>query len=264
MKVISKIGIMQGRLTNYSIDKLSIYPKAPSVEIEIAKKHKLSHIEFLSEEYFNKNNLIWSDKKIEIITQKLKTNKIKKISFIDNYSVKNSIVKNNSTYYKKLINQVKKLRVKNFIIPLLGSSKINNQNYFKFIEPLNQISNYCSLKKINFLVETDIDYKLYKKIKKKIKNNLGIVFDTGNNSHVNSDYINQIKLFKNHIQHVHLKDKNKKDKNVMFGAGIVDFKSIFSTLKSINYKGYYTLESTRGDNAQKTLISNLKYIKKCL
>ena len=40
--------------------------------------------------------------------------------------------------------------------------------------------------------------------------------------------------FKSEIKHVHLKDKNFKNKNVIIGKGEVKFKPIFEKLKKIN------------------------------
>ena len=78
------------------------------------------------------------------------------------------------------------------------------------------------------------------------------------------NYINEIKLLGNNIKHVHLKDRNNKGKNVLLGKGNVNFKHIFKSLKKINYKGYFTIESTREKNAVSSLIKNRRYLFKCL
>ena len=74
---------MQGRLTNFKLNKLAVYPKYPYTEIKAAKNLNLSHIEFITEENFNPKNLIWSDKKIKKFSNSLKKNNLKKISFIE-------------------------------------------------------------------------------------------------------------------------------------------------------------------------------------
>ena len=64
MKFFKKIGVMQGRLCNDNIKSLSVYPKLPIKEFDLAAKLKLNHIEFITKEspYLHKENFIWNNK----------------------------------------------------------------------------------------------------------------------------------------------------------------------------------------------------------
>jgi len=258
--IINKIGIMQGRLTDFKLNKLSIYPNNPYKEIKIAKTLKLSHIEFICEEFFNSKNLIWSDKEIKKFSKYFKNNKLKKISFIDNRSVK-KIFSNNLEYYFRLINQISKAKFKIFIIPLLGCSELKQNNLSTNLKSLSKLSTFCTEKNIQFAIETNINYKFYLKIKQMMPKNFGLVFDTGNRYlKYKNNYTNLLKL-KNEIKHIHLKDRDFYGRNVLLGKGKVNFKKFFSMINLINYKGYYTLETTRDKNAKNSIIHNLNYIK---
>ena len=102
-------------------------------------------------------------------------------------------------------------------------------------------------------------------LKKKIKsNNFYFLFDTGNRVLLKKNSVLDIYKFKNEIKHVHLKDKNFKNKNVIFGKGEVKFKSIFEELKKINYKGSFTIESQRGKNIKNQATENYIYFKKLI
>ena len=70
--------------------------------------------------------------------------------------------------------------------------------------------------------------------------------------------------FKNDIKHIHLKDKNIHNKNVIFGQGLVNFKSIFGALKKIKYRGSFTIESQRGKNIKLQATKNYLYFKKLI
>ena len=70
--------------------------------------------------------------------------------------------------------------------------------------------------------------------------------------------------FKNEIRHIHLKDKNFKNKNVIFGKGEVKFQSIFQELKRINYKGSFTIESQRGNDIKNQATENYIFFKKLI
>ena len=70
--------------------------------------------------------------------------------------------------------------------------------------------------------------------------------------------------FKNNIRHVHLKDKNFFNKNVIIGKGKVDFESIFVALKKIKYKGSFTIESQRGKNIEFQATKNYNFFKELI
>ena len=78
------------------------------------------------------------------------------------------------------------------------------------------------------------------------------------------NFLSDIRKFKDAIKHVHLKDKNFKNQNVIFGNGEVNFKSFFHELKKINYKGYFTIESQRGKNIEKQATENCIFFKKLI
>jgi sugar phosphate isomerase/epimerase len=266
MIFLKKIGYMQGRLSNYKIKKLMVYPFNPFKEIATASKFNLSHVEFITKEQvkFDKNNLIWSDIAIKKI---LKINKLygyQNISFKDNRSVKKRIIYLEE-YYIKLIRQIKKANFKIFIIPLIEKSELKRSNLETFANSLDFISAECNKNKINFLVETNASLFEFQSLKKKMKNKIGLVYDTGNRYLNNKKhYLKEIDLLKNDIKHIHLKDRNNKGQNVLLGTGNVIFKNVFKKLKKMNYNGYFTIECTRDKEAKSTIIKNYEYLLKCI
>ncbi len=89
-----------------------------------------------------------------------------------------------------------------------------------------------------------------------------LVFDTGNRINLKRNMYDEMQLFKKHIKHIHIKDKNNLKKNVKLSYGNVDFNLLFKTLKKIRYKGNFTIESTRDNNPIFTAKKNLNFIKK--
>ena len=71
-----------------------------------------------------------------------------------------------------------------------------------------------------------------------------------------------ISLFGKNIKHIHLKDKNKFKKNVIIGKGLVNFNLLFSSLKKINYKGSFSIESQRGHDIIYQASKNYLFFKK--
>ena len=96
------------------------------------------------------------------------------------------------------------------------------------------------------------------------KKNLYFTFDTGNRYLKNKSFFNEIISFKKNILHIHLKDRDLRDKNVVLGTGKLNFKLFFINLKKINYSGSITIESSRGKNYLKSGKKNFLFVKKSL
>jgi L-ribulose-5-phosphate 3-epimerase len=259
------LGIVQGRLS-LSGKKLQCFPKKPLNEFKLASKIGYDFIEFFGERIKNNNNPIWTDDGIKKYIKASKKYNQKIYSFCDDYIINHSLGgKKTLNEIVNTIKQLNKLNIKKYILPLYGKSFINEKNKKKVIENLSVISKICKTKKIELLIESNMSPKEFFSLKKKIKsNNFYFLFDTGNRVLLKKNLVLDICKFKNEIKHVHLKDKNFKNKNVIVGKGEVKFKSIFKELKKINYKGSFTIESQRGKNIKNQATENYIFFKKLI
>ena len=158
--------------------------------------------------------------------------------------------------------RLNKLKIKKYILPLYGKSKINLKNKHEIFKNLSNISRLCEKSNIELLVESNMSPKEFKNLKKNISSkNCYFLFDTGNRVLLKKNSVSDIYKFKNNIKHVHLKDKNISNKNVIIGKGKVNFKSIFVALKKIKYKGSFTIESQRGKDIQYQATKNYNFFK---
>ena len=71
-----------------------------------------------------------------------------------------------------------------------------------------------------------------------------------------------LRIFNKSIIHVHIKDKNNFEKNVLLGKGMVNFLKLFKELNNIGYKGGLTLETNRLNRPVFYAKKNLNFIKK--
>ena len=259
------LGIVQGRLS-FSGKKLQCFPKRPLNEFKLASKIGYDFIEFFGERIKNNNNPIWTDEGIKRYIKASKKYNQKIYSFCDDYIINHSLGgKKTLNEIVNTIKQLNKLNIKKYILPLYGKSFINKKNKKKVIENLSVISKICKTKKIELLIESNMSPKEFFSLKKKIKsNNFYFLFDTGNRVLLKKNLVLDICKFKSEIKHVHLKDKNFKNKNVIIGKGEVKFKSIFKELKKINYKGSFTIESQRGKNIKNQATENYIFFKKLI
>lgn len=253
-----RIGIYQGRLTDSKV--LQKYPKNWIKEFKIAKKIGYDHIEIFLEEKKNMNNPFWK-KNTKLINSLNKMNN-KKLIICDNFIIRNSILKKkNFEYVKKIIDIASNYPNPKIILPL---AKINIKKFKDIVTSIAKILKYGKLNKTQISFECNFNYKFIIKINKILDNKFKITFDTGNIYLINKDINFEFKKLKKFINHIHLKDRNAKGKNVQLGYGLINFKSFLKNLKNTNYKGDITLETHRGKKAIRTGYENLNFIKNLL
>ncbi|MBE6731960.1 MAG: sugar phosphate isomerase/epimerase [Ruminococcaceae bacterium] len=106
---------------------------------------------------------------------------------------------------------------------------------------------------------------------------LFFTMDTGNFMYVDVDTIESVKLFKDKIRHVHLKDRsltqNYSDEPVKLsikgnklypspvGAGVIPMKELVNLAKEVNYNGYYTAENSCPIHMEEFLTKSIKWMK---
>lgn len=106
---------------------------------------------------------------------------------------------------------------------------------------------------------------------------LFFTMDTGNFMYVDVNTLESIKLFKNKIRHVHLKDRsltqNYSDEPVKLsikgnklypspvGAGVIPMKELVNLAKEVNYNGYYTAENSCPIHMEEFLSKSINWMK---
>lgn len=257
------LGIVQGRLS-HSGRKLQFFPKNPYKEFKLASKIGYDFIEFFGERMKNFSNPIWTDYGIKKYLKVSKQNNIKIYSFCDDYIINHTL--SSKKTLSEIINTIQrlgKLKIKKYILPLYGKSQISTKNRSKIFRNLSSISQYCKKNKIQLLLESNMGFKEFMNLKKKINSkNCFFLFDTGNRINLKRDIYSDLKNLLKFTMHIHLKDKNKEGKNVKLNTGLVNFRKIFYILKKDKYKKGFTFETTRGSNPIKMAKFNIDFLKK--
>ena len=257
-------GIMQGRLVLPHNGELQCFPdKFWKSEFFIAQSIGIEFIELMIDEDFNdKNPLLYENGYKDINIVNSKTNQ-KLYSICFNYMITHSILKNKRTLelLYSLISLIDKVNYKMIVLPFYSSSCMTNENINIYRDVLLQIGNICKSKNILLSIESDVDAKILSSFIDTLDNEIiGVVYDTGNRIVNQVDLYNEIILLGDKIFHVHIKDKNKLNENVLIGTGLVDFYSVFSALKDVNYSGKFVFESQRGTVPSKTAYNQAMYI----
>ena len=257
-----KFGITQGRLTNEKKGILQKFPADWEKEFDFLRYTKLDYIELILEKKINKKNPIWSKIGQKRLLRNLKKTKIGHFIVCDNYILDKSLNSFNLIkYYNKLFKCLKFINCKLFIIPI-DNKNFKKKNYVNLVNFIFFLKKLSKKYKIKISFELNENFKVFNKIisKKKI-DDIQITFDTGNFYITNKKVIYNLKKYYPYINHIHLKDRNSKGKNVVFGSGKIDFQSLFIFLKKKKYNKYFTFETNRGQLALETATNNLKIVK---
>ena len=259
-----KLGIVQGRLIKAPPGELQWFPQKDwEKEFFIASAIGLENIELIAERILNKKNPIWSDTGISNLLDLSKKNSVNIHTLCNDHIVDFSLVDDPSVLRQNidLIKQGKKLGCNKYVLPFFEKSEINMNNYKDFIDPIKIIANACENSDMILCLETILNGKeLLFLLKELDHDNIRVVFDTGNRIAFGHNLFDDIVLLGNKIEHVHIKDKNISNENVLLGTGLVNFLDVFKALKKINYNKSYTFETNRGNNPINTCKYNINVV----
>lgn len=264
----NKFGICQGRLTEPPNNELQWFPGDKwSKEFSTAAKIGYSFVELLVERNHNLNNPLWTKSGRKEILKKSKDSEISTYSACLDYIIDNSFSKNNELdieivdYTKNFIDCCKDIGIKLIVLPFLEKSSLSSQNIHLAKKFLEIIGSYAFYYRIKISIESIANPLLISELLEDYqKFKVGCVFDTGNRALICKDLIEEVRSLGKYINHIHLKDRDSNNNNVIIGTGFVDFISIFKVLKEINYKGRYSFETNRGRNALNTALHNLNFM----
>lgn len=245
-------GFSQGRLTQSPKGMLQWFPqKEWRSEFINASILGCSFIELLIERKHNPNNPIWSKSGRQEIIEVIEKSGLVSYSICLDYIIDHSILidpKNKTFQY--VIDSLlvaSELDCKILVLPLLEASDLNIENLKTLVPVLREIGLLAADKNITICVECMLPAD-------DLNNFLGLidlvnvkaVFDTGNRVLHTPNLGKEILKLNNNIGHVHIKDKDRLDNNVILGSGMVNFSEVFKALKKIYYQGSLNFETNRG------------------
>ena len=224
----TRFGVIQGRLLEAPKGKLQWFPRLNwETEFRIASELKINFIELIAEREHNPQNPLWSNSGLNRILNLVEINGLDLEALCNDYIIDHSLVDNSDAFAQtlQLLNSAKVLGCKKLILPLFEKSELTSQNSEKYFDILLQLG--------------------------VIAQSLGII--------ICLDIYSDIRILGSKIKHVHLKDKNQNNENVLLGLGLVNFFEVFSALGDVKYSGPYTFETSRGENPVRTANHNINF-----
>lgn len=259
-KNMSKVGIMQGRLTEKNGFFPQVFPQNEwETEFRSAKDIGIECIEWMfNADEWTKNPLVTEEGIIQIQNQ-IKSTGVSVSGICANYYMKNSIFTDGKNMLHRIVKCARIIGCHNVIIPLFEASDIENcEEGFQILE---EVIRSISDVGVQILLETDAELdKVVDFCQKFTADNVGICYDIGNATGLGKDVVHEIEKGSKYIKNVHLKDKKRGGTSVMLGQGDALFEECFYQLEKNRYQGSFILESYFEKAVEDTL-KNYLYVK---
>ena len=272
MKLINKLGVMQGRLTPMIGNKIQFFPKKNwQKEFRLAENLNLKYIEWTLDYKDIFFNPIFVKPDINKISFLKKKYSIKIVSLTGDcfmqkpfWKVKKSIKLIDD--FKKIVSACSDLKIKYIIIPIVDKGKIQSKwQEIKLINELNKLNKFFKANRVNILFESDYNPKLLSKFINKLDESIyEINYDVGNSASLDYDIDEEFECYGKRIKNIHIKDRQLHGTTVRLGMGNANFKKLFKNIKKFNYKGLLILQTARAVNKNndiREIQTNLSFIK---
>jgi sugar phosphate isomerase/epimerase len=234
-----KMGIIQGRLSTPT----NGFQECPSNwrrEFELLKELRLNHVEWIVTKNSFKSNPIFSED-----VSGYSINSICADNIVDSRIIQRDFFFEN---LEPICVAALKNAIKNVTIPLLEDSDVKDNFRRKlFCGLMRELAQ--KYPQLTFSIEAELEpSKLLELLE--LGDNILVTYDTGNITSCGIDHEDYIRIFKEKISNVHLKDRTFSAKTVEPGTGDTDFNLIFKNLVSSGYDGVFTLQTAREEYGQ--------------
>ena len=260
-----RLGMVQGRLIQSPTGQLQWFPQYYwDSELVIAAAMGFDYIELFAEINHNPGNPLWSDEGIGQIKALVIRNGLSLHAFCNDYIIDHALPRSDEVLAQNLslIERGALLGCEKYILPLFEQSELTSENIDEYVVPLRVIADKAGEFGITLCLETILNGAQLIDVLDRVNHPaVSVVFDTGNRVAFGHDLPGDIRLLGNRISHVHIKDKNAANENVILGTGLVNFLQVFDALADIGYDGPYTFETHRGKNPLRTAAYNIELVK---
>lgn len=260
-----RFGMVQGRLIQSPPGQLQWFPQEYwESEYFLAASLGIDYIELIAERNHNPNNPLWTREGIARIKELGKRNGLSLHAFCNDYIVDHRLAGDSDALDQnlRLIERGAELGCEKYVLPLFEHSELTLDNVGEYVAPLRAIAEKAAQSRITVCLETVLNgVELIELLDRIDHPAVSVVYDTGNRVAFGHDLAGDIRLLGDRISHVHIKDKNGANENVLLGTGLVNFDHVFHALADIGYDGPFTFETNRGRDPLRTAAYNIGLVK---
>ena len=259
-----RFGIVQGRLTVSPPGELQWFPQAAwREEYSTAQSLGIDYIELIAEVAHNPDNPIWSDSGVEETIDLVHAYGMSVHAVCNDFIVGHSLIDDHEVLPQniRLIERARILGAEKYVLPLFEASELTPDNQLDYVPVIQTIADEANDVGMITCLETILTgSELITLLDRIDRPHVAAVYDTGNRVAFGHDLAGDIRLLGERIVHVHIKDKNAANENVLLGTGLVNFDTVFQALRDIAYDGPYTFETFRGSDPLRTATYNMQVV----
>jgi len=257
--------MVQGRLIQSPPGQLQWFPQEFwESEFLLAAAIGIDFVELIAERHHNPDNPLWSadgQARIKAIAARAGTSLH---AFCNDFIVDHALVGDDEVLQQnlRLIDCGARLGCQKYILPLFEQSEMTADNADAFVAPLRVIAEHAHAAGITLCLETVLPaVELLPVLERLDHPAVRVVYDTGNRVAFGHDLARDIRVLGTWIAHVHIKDKNAANENVILGTGLVNFLRVFEALDHIHYAGPFTFETQRGGDPIRTAMFHMNLVR---
>lgn len=263
------LGIMQGRLLPKYQGRFQAHPvNYWHREFPIASSLDLDCIQFILD--FNLANLnpLLTNEGIEQINSLSKKYNVKVLSVCADYFMEAPLHSENKQVAVKSLEVLKKLLmsskytdIRDFVIPCVDSSRLQNDYQIdQFCELISEVLPLAEKLKVNLALETDLNPKDYVSLLSKLDSiRVTVNYDIGNSASLGYVIKEELEAYGERISDVHIKDRLLNGESVPLGTGVAKFDDFFSLIKKYNFEGSYIFQTYRDDEGLEVFKNQQKW-----
>ncbi len=258
-----RFGFVQGRLVQ-SPGPLQWFPQNQwQEEFSIGQSLGVDYIELIGERQYNPENPLWTDHGVARLVKAARNSGMTLHSLCDDFIIDHTLAGDPAVLEQclRLISRGKLLGCDKLVLPLLEHSELTLDTVDGYAPALRAIGDAAKGNGMVVCLETILNARDLMEVFVRIgHDNLFAVFDTGNRVAFGHDLPGDIRALRAFVRHVHIKDKNATNENVLLGTGLVDFLAVFKALTDVGYRGPFTFETTRGRDPVRTAKYNMAFV----
>lgn len=268
-----KIGLMQGRLSEPTSDKIQEFPwKSWKEEFQQAASIDLHLLEWtldLQGLYQNPFMTSAGHKEIKMLSMQhnIAVESVTLDCFLESPLHRSHPETLAMSEIKDLVavaENARNLGVSIGVLPLVAESGRDDRETLRgLFSKLAAVEDTCVELNFQLALECEFDTETIHWISQEIRElrHVGFNFDTGNSASLGNNPIEELSIYGDKLFNVHLKDRKLKGKTVPLGQGNADFQAISLGLKELNYNGNMILQAARQQRGQErdTISSYLRF-----
>ena len=252
---MSRVGIMQGRLSPPVDGKIQAFPLAHwAEEFPAAAAVGLSSIEWILESPLATNPL-WSDEGLARLQEVIRATKVRVDFVCADYFMESPLMRmspddlqRNQSVLIRTIDQAAALGAKGIEIPCVDASEIRSRaDEDELAAAIEPCLAHAARRNIELGLETSLPPDRFRSLLERIGHPfLKANYDSGNSASLGYDPAEEIAAYGSWINNVHIKDRIRGGSTVPLGTGDADIVKVLRLLKSAGYRGDFVLQAARG------------------